>query len=129
MLPYMMDSMMINPKNLIRGSIWLVDLDPTRGHEQAKRRPCLVISADSYNQGPNGLTVILPITSRSRELYWFVPLTQTEGNLEKKSYVICNQIRSVTLERFTPTCLGFVSDYTLEQVEERLKILLYLMMK
>lgn len=116
---------MINNRNLTRGSIWLVDLDPTVGHEQAKRKPCLIISADSYNQGPAGLAVVLPITSRSRELYWYVALG-VESGLDKKSYVMCDQIRSVSLARFAPSCLGFVSDYVLHQIEERLKILLYI---
>ncbi len=114
---------MINPKNLVRGSIWLVDLDPTKGHEQAKKRPCIVISADTYNQGPAGLTVIVPITSRARDFYWQVPLGSSETGLEKSSYAICDQVRNVSLMRFAPKCFGFVSDYVLEQIEERLKVL------
>ncbi len=46
-----------------RGQIWLVDLNPTRGHEQAAKRPCLVVSVDLFNQGASGLAVVLPITS------------------------------------------------------------------
>jgi len=120
---------MINPKNLIRGSVWLVDLDPTRGHEQAKKRPCLVISANNYNQGQAGLAVIMPITSRPRELFWYVPLDSSQGGLDKKSYIICDQVRNVSLQRFSSTCLGFVSDLVLEQVEERLHVLFYLIPK
>lgn len=117
---------MINPKNLIRGSIWLVDLDPVIGHEQAKKRPCIVMSANAYNQGPAGLAVIMPITSRFRELYWQVPISTAETDLDKKSYIICDQVRNVSLQRFASKCLGFVSDYTLQQVEERLKVLFYM---
>lgn len=114
---------MINPKNLTRGSIWLIDLDPIKGHEQAKKRPCIVISADIYNQGPAGLAVIVPITSLNRDIYWQVPLDQHETGLEKSSYAICDQVRSVSLVRFFPKCFGFVSDHVLDQVEERLKVL------
>ena len=120
---------MINPNNLVRGSIWLVDLDPTMGHEQAKRRPCLVVSADTYNKGLAGLAVIMPITSRQRELFWYVSLSPSEGGLDKKSYIICDQVRNVSLQRFSSKCLGFISDHTFEQVEERLKILFYLVPK
>ncbi|MFA6262826.1 MAG: type II toxin-antitoxin system PemK/MazF family toxin [Candidatus Babeliales bacterium] len=116
---------MINPNNLIRGSVWLVDLDPTVGHEQAKKRPCLVISSDTYNHGRAGLAIILPITSKQRELYWHVTINPSEGGLEKVSYVICDQMRCVSLERFAPKCFGFIGDYTMQQIEERLKILLY----
>jgi len=117
---------MINPKKLIRGSVWLVNLDPTVGHEQAKRRPCVIISADTYNQGPSGLVVVMPITSRKRDLYWYVSLPSQEGGLDKASYIMCDQIRTLSVQRFLPKMLGIVSDYTIEQIEERLKILLYL---
>ena len=117
---------MINPKNLIRGSIWFVDLDPTVGNEQAKKRPCIVISANTYNQGPANLVVIMPITSRFRELYWRVPITPPEGGLDKKSFIICDQMRTISLMRFSSKCLGFVSDYTLKEVEARIKLLLFI---
>ena len=41
-----------------RGDIWLADLNPVRGHEQAGKRPCLVMSVDLFNQGASGLTVV-----------------------------------------------------------------------
>lgn len=117
---------MINPKNIVRGSVWLVDLDPTLGHEQAKRRPCVVVSADTYNQNSMGLVVVMPITSRERNLYWYVSLVPPEGGLDKKSYIMCDQLRNLSIQRFSPTMLGLVSDYTMSQVEERLRVLLYL---
>lgn len=117
---------MINAQKLIRGSVWLVDLDPTVGHEQAKKRPCVVISADTYNQSCAGLVIVMPITSQQRELYWHIPLNQMEGGLEKQSYIICDQVLNLSVQRFSTKMLGLVSDYTLEQIEERLKILFYL---
>ncbi len=38
-----------------RGEVWLADLNPTRGHEQAGRRPVLVVSEDLFNRGPAGV--------------------------------------------------------------------------
>ena len=73
--------------------------------------------------------MVIPVTSRSRDFYWYVPLDQGESGLEKNSYAICDQVRNVSLVRFTPKCLGFVSDYVLEQIEERLKVLFYLIAK
>ncbi|NCR44934.1 MAG: type II toxin-antitoxin system PemK/MazF family toxin, partial [Microcystis aeruginosa SX13-01] len=51
---------------ITRGEIWLADLNPVRGHEQAGKRPCLVISADLFNQGASGLVVVLPVTSKDK---------------------------------------------------------------
>ena len=59
---------MINQRNLLRGSIWLVDPDPTIGHEQGKKRPCLILSANEYHQGSSKLAIIAPITSKYRTL-------------------------------------------------------------
>lgn len=116
---------MINFKKLTRGSIWLVNLDPTVGHEQAKRRPCVVVSADTYNHGCAGLVIVMPITSKKRELYWHIPICSAESGLEKESYIICDQVRNLSVQRFSPKPLGFVTDYTLEQIEERLKVLFH----
>jgi len=45
--------------------MWLADLDPTRGHEQAGRRPVLVVSDDIFNRGPADLVIILPSRRQS----------------------------------------------------------------
>lgn len=54
-----------------RGDIWLADLNPVRGHEQAGRRPVLVVSVDLFNQGRADLVVVLPVTSTIRAPFHF----------------------------------------------------------
>lgn len=117
--------LMINKNQLIRGSIWLIDLNPTKGREQSKIRPCLIISTNSFNFGPSDLVVILPITSTERKLWWFIEIEPNESGLTKKSYIICNQIRTISIERLknNEPC-GYLNQNTLYQVEERIKILL-----
>ena len=109
-----------------RGGIWVVDLDPVKGHEQAKKRPCLVVSVESFNKGPANLAVILPITSKFRSLSWLVEINPPEGGLLNRSYIISNQLRTVSTQRFIGNCLGFVSPITLAKIEQRLRILLNL---
>src|SRR6185295_5268066 len=53
---------------LPRGEVWLADLDPTRGHEQAGRRPVLIVSDDVFNAGAAELVVVLPMTSTLRPI-------------------------------------------------------------
>jgi mRNA-degrading endonuclease toxin of MazEF toxin-antitoxin module len=48
--------------------VWLVELDPVEGHEQAGRRPALVLSVDAFNASPAELVTVLPITSKVRAL-------------------------------------------------------------
>ena len=45
-----------------RGEIWLVGLDPTRGHEQRGWRPVLVVSPEAFNRVTK-VPVVLPITT------------------------------------------------------------------
>lgn len=108
-----------------RGEVWLVDLNPTRGHEQAGVRPGLVVSTDSFNQGPARLAVILPITTRSRGILLHVTVEPPEGGLRDRSFIKCEDIRSIAKERLTERW-GVVSARTMAAVEDRLRILLQL---
>lgn len=110
---------------LLRGDIWLADLNPTRGHEQAGRRPCLLVSVNLFHQGPAGLVVVLPITSREKGIPFHVDVDPPEGGLRARSYVKCEDIRSVSTERLSKH-LGTVSDTTMLAVDDRLRILLSL---
>lgn len=59
-----------------RGEVWMVDLDPTKGHEQAGRRPGLVVSVDLFNHGPADLVVLVPITSKAKGIPFHVEVNQ-----------------------------------------------------
>lgn len=107
----------------LRGEVWLVDLSPTRGHEQAGRRPCLVVSVDLFNQGPAGLAVVLPITTREKGIPFHVEVIPPEGGLRERSFIKCEDIRSVSKERLSDRW-GAVSTTTLAAVEDRTRILL-----
>lgn len=45
-----------------RGEIWLVDLDPTAGHEQRGTRPVMVVSPAEFN-AVTGTPIVVPITT------------------------------------------------------------------
>jgi mRNA interferase MazF len=111
---------MTNPS---RGEIWLVDLNPVRGHEQAGIRPGLVISVDAFNHGPAGLVVMIPVTTREKGIPLHVGIKPPQGGLEQPSFIKCEDVRSVAKERLVRR-LGRVTQETLAEVEDRLKILL-----
>lgn len=106
-----------------RGEIWLVDLDPTRGHEQAGFRPALIVSVDLFNHGPSGLAVVIPLTSRDKGIPFHVTIDPPEGGVSQTSFVKCEDVRSMSRERLSRR-LGLVSEETLSEVEDRLRILL-----
>ena len=108
---------------LLRGEIWLVTLDPTIGREQAGTRPALVISDDLFNQSHAELVVVLPITSKSKGIRSHVPVVPPEGGLNITSYVKCEDVRSISIQRLGRR-LGKVTADTMEEVEKRLRFIL-----
>src|SRR3954465_2493259 len=106
-----------------RGEIWLLDLDPTRGHEQAGRRPALIISANAVNNGPSNLVTIVPLTTKARPLFSHLPVHPPEAGLSRESYIICDQVRPVSGDRLVKR-YGRLSPATLREVEHRLRLLL-----
>jgi len=79
-----------------RNDIWLVDLDPTRGSEIRKTRPCVVVSPDEMNRHIRTV-IIAPMTSKRRDYPTRVNLTfqRTRGQ------VALDQIRTVDKSRLT----------------------------
>jgi mRNA interferase MazF len=106
-----------------RGEIWNGDLDPTRGREQAGKRPLLVISTDGFNHGPAELVVILPITTKDKRIPWHYAVKAGEGGLTRNSFIMCEAVRCVARERLSKR-LGSVLESTIEEVELRLRMLL-----
>ena len=74
-----------------RGDIVWLQFTPQAGHEQAGRRPALVISPHSYN-GRVGLALFCPITSHVKG-YPFEVMLETGGNA--KGAVLSDQLKSL----------------------------------
>jgi mRNA interferase MazF len=108
-----------------KGEIWLIDLDPIKGHEQAGIRPGLIVSTDYFNSGPADLVVIIPLTTTQTSIPLHVEVSPPEGGLNRKSVIKCDNIRSVAKERFIEKW-GSVSSETMLEVEERIRLLLEL---
>ena len=108
-----------------RGEVWLTDLHPARGHQQAGVRPGLVVSTDIFNHGPAGLVVIVPLTTRAKGIPLHVVLDPPEGGVRQRSFIKSEDVRSVATQRLIDR-LGAVSSATMAAVEDRLRILLEL---
>jgi len=81
-----------------RGDIWLVDFGTPIGREQAGRRPAVIVSDDLMNAGPSGLVIVVPLTSRRRDLASHVEIDPTAG-LDEASYAKCEDVKSISTER------------------------------
>lgn len=106
-----------------RGDIWGVDLGVGRGHEQSGKRPGLVVSVDEFNKGPANLVVLMPLTTRYKGIPWHVKIAPPEGGVKEDSYIKCEDVRSVSVKRLAEHW-GTISETTMEEVEDRLRILL-----
>jgi len=81
------------------GEIWWASLDPVIGHEQAGTRPVLIVSADTYTQGPLGLVVILPMTRRIRPFPLHIAVQPVETGLASAGAIMCEQPRVIAQQR------------------------------
>lgn len=111
--------------DIFRGEIWLVNLDPTLGREQAGTRPALVISENLFNQSYADLVIVIPITSQNKNIRSHVPVSKGEGGLTLASYAKCEDVRSISKQRLKKR-LGKVSEQTVEKIEEKLRFLMSL---
>lgn len=50
-------------KKINRFEVWLIELDPTKGSEVKKTRPCLIVSPDSVNRHLNTITIVTLTTA------------------------------------------------------------------
>ncbi len=114
------------PRFPSRGEIWSANLNPTRGHEQAGERPVLIISTNAFNHGPADLIFVLPLTRTNSRIPLHVPVEPPEGGLTARSYILCDAMRSIAKERLGSHMWGVISQQTLVQVEDKLRILLEL---
>ncbi len=109
---------------LLRGDVYLVNLDPVVGKEIGKARPALIIQNDTGNKF-SPVTIIAPISSFkeiTKPLPIMIPMQKGEGGLSDDSYVDCGQIRTIDKENRLITKLGSLTQDKLDEVKKALKI-------
>ncbi len=97
-----------------RGAVYWVDLDPTRGSEIQKTRPCVVISPDELNTHLRTV-IVAPVTSGGGPYPWRVECRVQQ----KRGRVALDQLRTVDRERLV-SHIGVLSEQTLTAVLETL---------
>lgn len=110
------------PLHARQGEVWFVDLEPTKGREQAGRRPVLVISVDQLGTGPSELAIVVPVTRTERPSPLYVAIEPPEGGLRDKSYAMPEMVRSMSRGRLVEHW-GRVRMETLETVIARVRVL------
>jgi mRNA interferase MazF len=100
-----------------RGDIWLADLNPIRGSEQAGTRPVLVFQNDVIN-ALTTTVVAIPLTTNLRRaaLPSCVQVAKGEGGLASDSVVLCHQLRVLDKSRLLRQ-IGTITPQTIAAVE------------
>jgi len=98
------------PDTVRRGDVFLISLDPARGEEIRKTRPCVVISPDELNTYLHTF-IVAPLTTGSRQ-YPFRISCRFQG---RAGHIVLDQIRTVDRERLVKK-LGKLPSSTLANV-------------
>lgn len=91
----------------LRGEVYLIELDPTRGSEIRKTRPCLVISPDELNQYLRTV-IVAPMTTGGQAYPWRVRCRFRD----RAGFIAMDQLRTVDSERLVRR-LGRISPGTI----------------
>lgn len=103
-----------------RGDAVWITLDPQAGHEQAGRRPALVLSPSAYN-GRVGLALLCPITNQAKGYPFEVPIPD---GLAVTGVVGADQVKSLDWRARKAALIGAVPEEVVAMVLQRLQTLL-----
>ena len=95
-----------------QGDIIRLNLDPTKGHEQAGYRLAIVISRKVFNQ-KTGLLTICPISSPKRTYPTWVLLS---GSIATQGFVLCEHVKTIDAAARNPKLVEKADDETLDCV-------------
>ncbi|NYH53814.1 MULTISPECIES: type II toxin-antitoxin system PemK/MazF family toxin [Nocardiopsis] len=108
-----------------RGEIYMADLGDPIGHEQALRRPVLVVSAQPWLDSRPPVVTALPLTRTHRRSPTHVEVEPGASGLKETSYVKCEDLRAVSPLRLERR-FGAVDELVLLRTDTILRRLLAL---
>ncbi len=107
-----------------RGSVVLVDLDPTVGHEQRGLRPCVVVSdGEAVASQRYPLIALVPLSGRSGEGALYPDVGTGTSGLRQPSWALVDHVRSVDKRRVLRV-VGRVEESQLAAIDQGLQLFL-----
>ena len=103
-----------------RGEVVWVTLNPQAGHEQAGRRPAVVLSPAAYN-GKVGLAILCPITTQIKGYPFEVPIPT---GLAVTGAILADQVKSLDWRVREAELICTLPVKTVSQVLRKLSVLL-----
>jgi mRNA interferase MazF len=107
-----------------RGSVVLVTLDPTVGHEQRGVRPCIVVSdPDVIGDQRFPLVCVVPVTGTPGEGLLYPPLAPGQSGIARKSFALIDHLRSLDKRRIR-RAFGALAKEEIVAIDEGLALFL-----
>ena len=106
---------------MLRGDIWWVEFDPTRGSEIRKKRPVVIVTADGLNRARRTV-VVVPLSTSARPL---PPVVLSLPSAGPDSVAVCDQLRAVDKSRLKAKA-GELSQADLKALADCLRLVLAL---
>src|SRR6266498_2209288 len=85
---------------ILRGDVRWAELNPARGHEQAGRRPVLVLSHDVFNERSETV-IAVAITNHEPRAGFPLTLESRAPGLPKRAWIKISQIRMLSIDRLS----------------------------
>ena len=116
----------VGDRLMLRGEIRVVDLDPARTGEAAKRRPAVIVSNDGANTTAarlgHGVVTVVPVTSSVDRVFPFqVLIPAVESGRARDSKAQAEQVRAVSVDRVAEQ-VGSVPAELMLEVDEALRL-------
>lgn len=113
-----------NGVTLDRGTVVLVELNPTVGHEQRGIRPCITVSDPTVNADQRfPLIAVVPVTGTAGNGALYPALAPGSSGLTKASYALVDHLRSIDKRRIRRV-FGQVSPNELMSIDQGLELFL-----
>lgn len=101
--------------------IYWVDLEPTKGSETRKKRPCVILQSDLVNAGSKTV-IVCPILPNHKDWAFAVNVSPTKKNgLDKERHLNIKQLRAIDVSRISNK-QGALEQKYLEQIHKVLDI-------
>ena len=103
-----------------RAEVWIINWNPSRGREQAGKRPALIIQNNIGNDKA-ATTIVAAISTSVKKYPMNVILDPPEGGLRERSMVKTSQILTISKERLEKR-LGIISSEKMAEVNAAIKL-------
>jgi mRNA interferase MazF len=96
---------------------WWVNFDPQVGREQAGLRPAIVVGTPLACGLPNGLTIVVPLTTRDRGLPFHPPVNLSG----RPGFAMTDQVKAISTDRLVKRHTGTLTEQEIDSLKFALR--------